>query len=134
MHTNTDQVFRTLIFSPGIPLYEVALLGSTLHNMRRYYLLFSGNCYYYAGTIIKTLEGKYKERLTLAVETTGSADLDDHLELKKMKKNQAGKWYGIPVYDEEDVDTAPVIAQFNKNVMTFRNSVGFFGCWSGQRQ
>jgi len=123
MHESTDQVFRTLIFSPAIPLYEVALLGSTLHQMRRYYLLFSDNCYYYAGTIIKTLEDKYKP--TLAVETTGSVDLDEQLELKKMKKNRAGKWYGIPIYDKEDVNTEPVIAQFEQNLENFKNSGGF---------
>ena len=125
MHATTDQVFRTLIFSPAVPLCEVALLGSTLHRMRRYYLLFSDNCYYYAGTIIKILEEKYEP--TLAVETTGSAALDEKFELKKMKKNQAGKWYGIPVYDKEDVDTAPVIAQFEQNLTSFRNSVGRSG-------
>jgi len=124
MHESTDQVFRTLIFSSAIPLYEIALLGSTLHQMRRYYLLFSDNCYYYAGTIIKTLEDKYKP--ALAVETTGSADLDEQLQLNKMKKNRAGKWYGIPVYDKEDVNTEPVIAQFEQNLGNFRKSVGFW--------
>ena len=119
-----DQVFRTLTFSPGIPLYEVALLANTLHQMKRCYLLFSDNCYYYAGTIIKTLEEKYKPMV--AVETTGSTDLDEELELKKMKKNQAGAWYGIPVYDKEDFNTEPVIAQFEQDLAHFRKYVGFW--------
>lgn len=66
MHDTGDQVFRRILSFEPLFLYQVAVLVTTFHQMK-YGYLFSGNCYYHAGTIIKVLQDVYKP--TLVVET-----------------------------------------------------------------
>ncbi|KIM41458.1 hypothetical protein M413DRAFT_445457 [Hebeloma cylindrosporum] len=84
--------------------------------MKKHYLLFSVNCYYYAGTLIKALEVKYESNLRVVVQTTGSEALDRECGLKK---DQSGKWHGIPIYDKEDVHMPPVLARWKNDLDAF---------------
>ena len=131
-HNNEDEVFRTLSFAPPIPLWKVAVLAKTLHNMSRHYLLFSDNCYYYAGTIIKVLQEEYNP--TVDVDTTGSPELDEQRGLlsvkKEAKKNRAaGMWRNIEVYAGETVDIKPLKTEFEQALPKFMSTVCFL-FWS----
>ena len=87
-----DQVLHTLSFTTPIPLFELAVLANTVHKTKPKYLLFSENCYFYAGTITKLLEALYESEVE--VSTTGSQETD-----RKHRKKKAGKWNSIKIYD-----------------------------------
>ncbi|KIM41456.1 hypothetical protein M413DRAFT_445456 [Hebeloma cylindrosporum] len=120
----TDRVFRILKFTQPIPLYEVAVLAQTIHQINRHYLLFSRNCYFYAGTLIKALETRY-EPGEVELCPTGSAELDKQygLDGKKRRKVTAGAYRNIPIYVEEAVNIVPVLAQFEKDLKAFENTI-----------
>ncbi|KIM34638.1 hypothetical protein M413DRAFT_450141, partial [Hebeloma cylindrosporum] len=123
-HHENDRVFRILKFTPPIPLYEVAVLAHTIHNAKRHQLLFSRNCYFYAGTLIKALETRYEPR-QVDLFTTGSDELDkEHgLNPKKRRKVTAGAYHNIPIYVEEDVNIVPVVAQFEKDLKAYKDVI-----------
>ena len=74
-----DEVVGTLTFlenkSPS--LHEVALLAGIIHEGNNQYLLFSNNCYHYAGTMMLVLAAEY------------SPDMDTP------ENAHAGTWCGI---------------------------------------
>ena len=109
-----------------LPLYELAILANTLHNIRNDYLLFSDNCYFFAGTIIKVLQEVYNPEVV--VETTGSRVLDKEQMLKtkgkkKKTKQQAGTWNRVEVYAGEKVDTTLLKEEFKECLSDFKKPV-----------
>jgi len=71
-----DDIVGTITFIDDFPsLPDLALLAEIVHNAHPKYLLFSNNCYYFAGTMIMVLARRY----------LGHISMD----------SAAGKWYGI---------------------------------------
>ena len=102
--------------------------------MKPEYLLFSDNCYFYAGTIIKVLQERYNP--AVVVETTGSKSVDEQHGLGrnrkgKEKERKAGTWHSIEIYAGEKIETAPLKEEFDKDLNVFKKPVCFLNIGSG---
>jgi len=113
-------------------------MANTIHTSKPEYLLLSNNCYFYAGTIIKVLQERYHPELK--VETTGSEATDTRwwipisswIRMRKGKELKAGDWHHIEIYAREEINTAPLITKFEKDLADFKKPVCFSNIGSGQ--
>jgi hypothetical protein len=115
-HAAKDVVIGTIhLDSTPVYLYELVILASTIHNSNRCYLLFSMNCYWFAGMLMNVLE----ERINLKMDTLPEKRL---LGIKKKGKN--GKWTFVRVYKPAPLETVEaVLAEFEKNLFKFEKKV-----------
>jgi hypothetical protein len=121
-HRGNDQIFRKLSFPNPIPFFELVVLAKTVHNMKPNYLLFSDNCYFYAGTIVKLLEEIYQPHVD--VSTTGSGET-----VRGIGKKKPGKWNGIKIYADERLDDgsiATMVQSFTNEKNSFLEPVWVF--------
>jgi hypothetical protein len=81
-------------------LYELAVLGDFVHKGNTSYMLFSNNCYHYAGTITKVLGTVYG----IPDSTDGAG---------------AGKWCGIPIHSIERSKVASLVEGYRKHLEVF---------------
>jgi hypothetical protein len=102
-------------------------LANVLHNTNPNYLLFSDNCYFYAGTIIKVLQEWYNPRLE--VKMTGSQAVDEQHGLLgwkgkgKKKELKAGTFHSIKIYTGEMVIRPLLMEKFDEELQAFRKKV-----------
>jgi len=112
-----------------LPLYELAVLANTIHDMRENYLLFSDNCFWYAGTIIRVLQAFYHPVLPPAKtpQPDRKVIVLPNLRMKgreiEADGRKAGLWNGIELYAGEKIDLNPLIEEFNKALKIFREPV-----------
>lgn len=93
-----DDVVGTITFTDDFPsLPDLALLAEIVHNAHPKYLLFSNNCYHFAGTMIMVLARLY----------TGHTSMD----------SAAGKWYGIDM--QRSQNTSELCTLLEKAIETF---------------
>ena len=82
-------------------LYELIALSEVIHLVNTSYMLFSNNCYHYAGTITKVLSAMYN--------IPDSAD-----------GAGAGKWCGIPIHSiERGVNVAFISEAYKTRLIGF---------------
>ncbi|KAF8971155.1 hypothetical protein BDZ97DRAFT_1343277 [Flammula alnicola] len=142
-HNVSDKLLRTLTFViPGapysrphellppspfssesrpLPLYELAVLAYTLHDTKEKYLLFSDNCYFYAGTIVKVLEEVYHPDIPF--KTPGS-----QIGWKRGipclgRKKKAGTWNGFDIYLNEKIDTSLLKKRQEASLTSFKQPI-----------
>jgi len=93
-----DDIVGTITFTDDFPtLPDLALLAEIVHNVHPKYLLFSDNCYHFAGTMIMVLARLY----------LGHTSMD----------SAAGKWYGINMRRSEN--TNELCTLLKKAIETF---------------
>ena len=83
-----------------LQLYELAVLGDFVHKGNTSYMLFSNNCYHYAGTITKVLGTVYG----ISDSTDGAG---------------AGKWCGIPIHSIERSKVESLVEGYRKHLEVF---------------
>jgi len=137
-HNSNDEEFCTLTFaqthetlpssssspSPScLPLYKLAVLADTIHGMNSEYQLFSSNCFFYAGVIIKILREMYRPEFK-----TEKTAHDKWALIRKRQGRQlkAGTWNGMEVWDGSLFDTAKLKGVFASNLDKFEKPVSFF--------
>ena len=108
-----------------LPLYELAVLANTLHGMKKNYLLFSDNCYLYAGTIIKVLQEWYHPEIDVATSESKVVNKLRRVlgQESKRKEQRPGTWHFVEIYAGELVNTVPLKEQFDNALIAFRTPV-----------
>lgn len=104
-----DQLLGKMVFSETRPLYlyQLVTLAVAVHESQTGYRLFSNNCYWFAGTVVKVLETEYE----LEFEAPGQ-----------------GRWRALKIYQASASDgmegIAPgLVSDFKERVKAFENKV-----------
>lgn len=103
-----DIICSTLDFSESpIPLHQFSLMALVINQSKTKYLLFSDNCYFYAGTLFRMLQVVFPR----------------HRRVDGMTKS-SGRWGYISIFNENtppDIDFLKT--QFERSIESFDNTV-----------
>ena len=124
-YNDNDQLECTLQFPlsssslPTLPLYQLVVLAKTVHDARQKCLLFSENCYWYAGTIVTVMQDFFPATAEMGLEKKKSERWG------KKGKKKAGTWNGVKTYAEERSNLSELREMFKVALERFRVPVSF---------
>ena len=123
--THTHQILQSSSssFSPSrLPLYKLAVLADAVHGMNSEYQLFTANCFFFAGVIVKILRETYHPEFKMAPTVP---DRRVSIWKSRGKQPKAGMWNGVEVWDGANFDTTKLKGVFTTNLDKFEKPVSF---------